>query len=89
MKIKKGFKLRKVIDNFVVVPLEDAAKEFQGMIHLNETSAFLWKLIEDGLTDKNDLAKMLVDHYEVDHQTALKDVNEFINILKQNNVLEL
>ena len=37
MKIKDGFILRSVSDAYVVVPLGEAAKTFNGMITLNET----------------------------------------------------
>ena len=41
MKIKKGFVLRKVGGESVVVPVGEMSKQFHGMINLNETGAFL------------------------------------------------
>ena len=47
MKIKNGFILRNVSDAYVVVAVGEAAKDFNGMITLNETGAFLWKTLAD------------------------------------------
>lgn len=43
MKIKNGFILRNVSDAYVVVAVGEAAKDFNGMITLNETGAFYGK----------------------------------------------
>ena len=47
MKIKNGFILRNFSDAYVVVAVGEAAKDFNGMITLNETGAFLWKTLAD------------------------------------------
>lgn len=48
MKIKPDFLLRKVAENYVVVPVGTAMVDFNGMINLNETGAFLWEKLEHG-----------------------------------------
>jgi hypothetical protein len=40
MKIKSGYIMREVADNYVVVPTGQATVDFNGMITLNETGAF-------------------------------------------------
>ena len=35
MKIKEGFMLRNVADNYIVVPVGKASLEFKGLINLN------------------------------------------------------
>ena len=42
MKIKKGFVVRAVGGENVVVPVGEMSKVFHGMINLNETGKFLW-----------------------------------------------
>ena len=46
MKIKDGYLHREVAGNIIVVPVGEASMNFNGMINLNETGAFLWKLFE-------------------------------------------
>ena len=69
--------LREVAGEAVVVPTGEAPLNFQGIISLNETGALLWKELEQGC-EKKDLVQALLDEYEVDAETAEKDVNEFL-----------
>ncbi len=87
MKIKEGFILREVAGNSIVVAVGNAVKEFNGVINLNQTGAFLWKILQDG-AEKEDLVKALLNEYEVDEQTAKKDVDSFIGRLEQANLIK-
>lgn len=87
MKIKEGFILREVAGNSIVVAVGNAVKEFNGVINLNQTGAFLWKILQDG-AEKEDLVKALLNEYEVDEQTAKKDVDLFIGRLEQANLIK-
>lgn len=79
MKIKNGYMLREVAGEAVVVPSGEVSLNFQGIISLNETGALLWKQLEQGC-EKKDLVQALLDEYEVDAETAEKDVNEFLKL---------
>jgi len=48
MKIKEGFLLRQVADNWVVLPVGQACVDFNGMLSLNDSGALLWKALEQG-----------------------------------------
>ena len=87
MKIKKGFMLRNVANNYIVVPVGAASKSFNGMITLNETSAFLWNNLLESKT-KEELINLLINEYDVDITLATNDVEYFINKLKEIKVLE-
>ena len=43
MKIKSGFIVRKIANQYMAVPVGERSQELHGMIGLNETGAFLWK----------------------------------------------
>ena len=73
MQIIEGFKLRTVLDENVVVPESVGLVNFNKMISLNSTAAFLWKSVEGREFDVQTLADLLVGEYEVDPQTALRD----------------
>ncbi len=87
MKIKDGFILREVAGNTIVVAVGDAVKEFNGVINLNETGAYLWKVLEKGAEEK-DLVDALLSEYEVDKELAEKDVKAFIEKLKSSKLLK-
>ena len=86
MRLKDGFLLRKVAGEFIVVPSGDTMVDFKAMISLNETGAFLWEALK---TDKSesDLVAALLAEYDVDEAIATEDVCEFVNLLKEKNLL--
>ena len=77
MKIKEGFVLKNVADATIVVPAGTASLDFNGMITLNDTGAFLWHLLEEETTEEAMLAAMLKE-YEVDEATARAGIAKFV-----------
>lgn len=86
MKIKKDFMLRNVAGSNIVVPVGSLSKDFHGMITLNQTGAFLWKLLEQE-TDEEALVSAVLAGYEVDEAQAREAVGEFIEQLRQADCL--
>ncbi len=86
MIIKEGFVLRELGGQYVVVAIGEASKHFNGVIHLNETGAFLFKLLSKETT-KEKMVKALLDEYDVTEDNAIEDVLSFINKLKEANLL--
>ena len=87
MKIKDGFILREVAGNTIVVPVGDAVADFNGMINLNETGAFLWKLLSNDVEQKFLLAELMKE-YDVDEEQAKKDIENCLNKLYSAGVLD-
>ena len=87
MRIKNDFILRQVADNYLVVAVGDAVKDFNGIINLNETGAFLWKILENGATEE-ELVKKLTEEYDVTEETAKRDVGTFVAKLAEANLLK-
>ena len=86
MKIKDGFVIRKVAESYVVLKL-GGELNFNGMITLNETGAFIWNLVSLGF-DESQIAEKLTEEYEIDRNIALSDVNAFIIKMREADVLE-
>lgn len=87
MKIKNDFVLRKVADTYVVVPVNSMSLDFNGIINLNETGAFLFELLQHG-SNKEDLLKRLIEEYDVSEQKASLDIDIFIEKVKEADILE-
>ncbi len=87
MKIKPGFMLREVAGKKIVVPVGKASIEFNGMIHLNETGAFLWERLQTGATKESLLADILAE-YDVDEETAKAGIDSFLKIAQDADLLE-
>ena len=87
MKIKKGFVLRVVGGESVVVPVGAMSKTFHGMINLNETGAFMWKFFSEDHTVDEGVAALCAE-YEVEEERAKADVEKFVFTLSENGFLE-
>ena len=87
MKISQNFILREIAGEYVIVPTGEAAYEFQGLITANETGAFLWEKLQKDEQTEESLVKVLCEEYETDQTQAEKDVAEFIQRLRQQNIL--
>lgn len=87
MKIKEGFMLRSVADNYVVVPVGKASLEFKGLINLNHVGAFIWKCLEIETTTDEVINKVKKE-YGIDDELAKRDVTAFINKLVEAKLLD-
>lgn len=87
MKIKKGFIKKPIMDQVFVVPTEDAAKNFSGMIKLNETASLIWDMVSDE-KEIDEIAKALTQKYDIDYNTAMQDTLEVINQMKEQGFFE-
>ena len=84
MKIKEGFILRDVAGDMIAMPGGDI--DLNGMITLNETGAFLWKLLETETTVEA-LTAALMEKYSIDEETAKSAVEGFVAKLQENEFL--
>ena len=78
MKTKKGFNLRQVCGENVIVAEVVENIDFSSIISMNESSAYLWNNIQGKEFDKNDLVELLTQEYDVDADTAAKDVEALV-----------
>ena len=85
--IKDGYKLRCIANNYIVVAVGKASKEFNGMINLNASGAFLWKSLEK-LHTKEELLQAIQNEYDVESDVAKKDIDLFIATLEKNGIIQ-
>lgn len=87
MKIKDGFSLYQVADSYVVVPDGETPLDFNGMVTLNETGDFLWKLLE-GEHTREQLVEALLEEYDVSPEQAGQSVDCFVAELEENGFVQ-
>lgn len=88
MRTIEGFKLRKLGNEYILVGESMALINFNKMITLNETAAFLWSEAEKGEFDASSLCKALCAEYEVSPEQAMTDVTATIESWKEAGVIE-
>ena len=87
MKTKKGFMLRSVADTHIVVPIGQASVDFNGLITLNETGAFLWEHLAEGCS-YYELLNALLSEYDVAEDEARKGIDSFLETARNAGVIE-
>ena len=76
-RIKDGFVLRDVAGQTVVIATGEASRDFHGMVKLNGTGRVIWEGLSRG-DDAEDIAQELAKSYDVDLETAQRDVASFV-----------
>ena len=85
MKIKSGFILKEIAGENVLMFLDSSLKN--KVITLNETGAFIFKLLSEG-KEVNEITASLLSEYDIDEANAASDVAKFIQALSSIGALE-
>ncbi len=87
MILKDGFVLRQVAGHYLVVPVGAQTMNFNGIITLNETGAFLWQCLQTEKT-ADELTAALLEEYDVTAAMASADVSRFVKKLQEADLLK-
>ncbi len=88
MKVKKGFRLRNVCGENVLVAEGVENIDFSRIISMNESSAYLWKKIEEKDFSEQDLVSYLTEEYDVTEEVARKDVSVLVEKWREAGIIE-
>jgi hypothetical protein len=88
MRIKDGFSLRPVMGHNIVIAEGIQNVDFNKVISMNETAAFLWNSLQDRDFTVDDMVDCLMDAYEVDEKTARADVEKTAKSWVENGLCE-
>lgn len=89
MRIVKGFTLREIMGVTAIIGEGVDQVNFNKMITLNKTAAFLWHSVEHQEFDMQTLVDLLVDKYDVDVETACRDVKAIVKSWHEVGLIEL
>ena len=76
MRIKKGFELRDVCGEFIIVAFGEENIDFTKIINLNASAAMLWNAVIGTDFTAQTLADLLCREYDVDADTAMRDAED-------------
>lgn len=88
MKIKDSFLLKNVAGRMIVVPVGKATLDFNAMITLNDTGAFLFEKLQKADMSVEQLVEALTAEYEVSKETARQDIEKFIENVTAAGITE-
>lgn len=86
MNIKKELIKRSIAGETVLVPVGRTVYEANGLFVLNELGDFLWERLP-GAENEEQLLQSILEEYEVDEQTARKDLRMFLAKLTEMGII--
>lgn len=87
MKLKNKYVLRTVADKTVAIAVENTAEQTDGVVTLNSTGAFIFKLLNDGYT-REKIIESFFKEYDVTNTEAETTVDEFFKSLLASGLAE-
>lgn len=88
MRLKNGFVLREMCGEHIVSGEGIEHINFNKLISLNSTAAFLWKEVEGKDFTAQTLAKLLIDRYGIDKELAVRDSEKLIKAWTEAGIAE-
>jgi hypothetical protein len=87
MQIKNGFTLRNVLDEHMVMPTGDNIGKFEGTVVLNDVSAFVFEQLKMPVS-RDDILEAILAEYDVDAETAAKDLDALLAQFRELGMIE-
>ena len=88
MRTRKGFVLRPLGNEYILMAEGLEAEGFDAMISMNESAAFLWKAVDGKDFDNEVLIRLLTEEYGINREVAEKDVATMLQRWKEMQILE-
>lgn len=87
MKTKKGFRLRELGGDYILIGESVELVNFNNLITFNETAAYLWQKVEGKEFDVEELTQLLLSEYEVSEDIAREDAQATIDDWKEIGII--
>lgn len=82
MKLNSEFVLRTIAGESMLVPIGETSGRLNGVISLNPIGASIWTALAEKCEPSYALDR-IVEEYDIDRDTAAKDIDDFLNKLKE------
>jgi hypothetical protein len=85
MGINKGFLLKKVGNEYMIIPTNNNKVLMNKIFNINEVGADIYKSLENGLSIAETIDELLKE-YDIDKETLTNDVLEFVEELRKRGI---
>ena len=86
MNINSEYVMREIAGDTILIPIGDTINNFNGLVILNELAKFIWEKMPQA-KDEEELLNYILDEYEVEREVAKSDLDEFLEMLKKENII--
>lgn len=87
MKLKYEFVINKVAGETVAVSVGNTAGAFNGYIKLNDTGAFIFKLLKNEISRERIIEKLCEQYPDANEKDATESVDELLQKLSEAELL--
>lgn len=86
MKIKKELIKREIGGETILVPVGKTVYDSKGLFVINELGTFIWEKLPSAEKEE-DILNAILSEYDVSEEEAKKDLAEFLNTLKEMDII--
>jgi hypothetical protein len=87
MKTKKGFRLRELGGEYILIGESAELVNFNNLVTFNEAAAYLWRAVEGKKFDAETLTNLLLEEYEVSEAIAREDAQATLEDWKEIGII--
>ena len=87
MKTRRGFRLRELGGDYILIGESAELVDFHNLITFNEAAAYLWQNVEGKEFDVETLTQLLLAEYDVTEDLARKDAQATIDDWKEVGII--
>jgi hypothetical protein len=85
MPIEKGFILKHIGNDYMIIPTTSNNVRFDKIFNLNETSAYIYERLNEG-KNIEEIIDLMSNEYNAPKDVITKDVYEFVEELKKRGI---
>lgn len=87
MKTKKGFRLRELGGEYILIGESAELVNFNNLVTFNEAAAYLWRAVEGKEFDAETLTNLLLEEYDVSEAIAREDAQATLEDWKEIGII--
>lgn len=84
--MQKGVVRETICGENLLISTKEAREHCPYLTQLNESSAFIWAMIESG-RESEDMISAIMQKYEVSKEEAHKGLNDFLSAMEKQNFI--
>lgn len=86
MKLKYNFTINQIGDDFIAVPVSTEKIDFNGILRLNETAAFIVDTLNNDITE-DVLIATVAEKFSCEKQDAEQNIATIVNSLREAELI--
>ncbi len=87
MNLSRNYEIRSLAGEHIIIPVNVKDVDFTHIFSLNEMAVNIWKIMEQGDFTVDSVIDSVAKEFEVTYEQAEKDVEEFVEQLKERGIV--